>query len=96
MYQPNALTTADMDIFMHSMQELQNKLNVENKEILIMPDMNIVLLRFETHNKTKEYLENTFSQRYIPLITKPTRVSTYYTTLINHIFTNKQANKLPS
>jgi exonuclease III len=93
-YRPNTSPKADMDIFMHSMQELQNKLNAENKEVLIMGDMNIDLLKFETHSKTKEYLENIFSQGYMPLITKPTRVSTYSATLIDHIYTNKQTSKL--
>ena len=59
----------------------------------MMGDINIDLLKFSTHNKTNEYLDNTFSQGYIPIINKPTRVTPYSATLIDHIYINKQTNK---
>ena len=93
-YRPNTPPKADIDIFMHTMQQLQNILNTENKEVIIMGDINIDLLKFSTHTKTNEYLENTFSQGYVPIITKPTRITSYSATLIDHIYINKQANAI--
>lgn len=88
-YRPNTFPKADLDIFMHTMHELQNLLTGENKDIYIIGDMNINLLKFSDHIKTGEYLEDTFSQGFLPLITKPTRITSHSATLIDHIYTNK-------
>jgi len=40
--------------------------------------------------KTGEYLDNLFSQGFLPLITKPTRVTSHSATLIDHIYTNRK------
>ena len=49
----------------------------------------IDILRFQNHPKTNEYLDNTFASGFIPLITRPTRVTQYSATLIDHVYTNK-------
>ncbi len=77
------------------MEELQTLINGENKDVIIMGDMNINLINFTQHRKTNEFLENNFSLGYMPLITQPTR---FYqsqekkdsATLIDHIWVNKQ------
>jgi endonuclease/exonuclease/phosphatase family metal-dependent hydrolase len=78
------------------MQELLDLLTKENKESYIMGDFNIDLLKFSNHNKTNDYLENIFSLGHIPLITKPTRVTTHSATLIDHIYTSKLQEKTKS
>ena len=88
-YRPHTPPKADIDIFMKTMQDLQNTLAKEIKESYIMGDINIDLLKFPHHSKTNEYLENIFSQGHIPLITKPTRVTDHSATLIDHIYANK-------
>ena len=35
------------------------------------------------------YVETIFSHGYIPMITKPTRITDFSDTLIDHIYTNK-------
>ena len=60
---------------------------------VIMGDMNIDLLRFGSHTKTADYLDNLFSHGFLPLITKPTRLSNSSATLIDHIYTNDIYNK---
>ena len=50
--------------------------------------MNVDLLKFETNVKTNEYLDAIFSNGFIPIITKPTRVSRSSATLIDHMYTN--------
>ena len=95
-YRPNTFPKADLEIFMHSMNELQSKLSRENSDVYIMGDMNIDLLKFMTHDKTNEYLENIFSHGFLPLVTKPTRITSHSATLLDHIYTNKLNTKATS
>ena len=95
-YRPNTPPKADLDIFMHTIMELLTLLNKEHKDIFLLGDINIDLLKYSDHLKTNEYLENIFSHGYIPLITKPSRITTHSATLIDHIYTNKQDFKSTS
>ena len=88
-YRPNSYPKADIDVFMHTMNELQHLLGCEHKEVYIMGDMNIDLLNFTSHKKTGEYLENILAQGFLPLITKPSIICSHSSTLIDHIYTNK-------
>ena len=74
-YRPNTPPKADIDIFMHNIRQLQTTLSDENENVIMMGDINIDLLKFSTHNKTNEFMDNTFAQGYIPIITKQTRVT---------------------
>lgn len=89
-YRPNTPPKADIDIFMHTMADLLNQLNKEPKDVFIMGDINIDLLKYIDHPKTNDYLEDIFSQGFIPLITKPSRITNHSATLIDHIYTNKR------
>ena len=64
-------------------------INTENKLSVIMGDMNIDLLQCQSHIKTNDYLDNLFSNGFVPEITKPTRITSHSATLIDHIYTNK-------
>ena len=57
--------------------------------INIIDKYHLDLLKFSTHDKTNYYIETLFTQGYLPLITKPTRVTSHSATLIDHIYTNK-------
>ena len=50
--------------------------------------MNIDFLKYSTHTKTEEYQDMLYSNNFLPLITKPTRLSSHTATLIDHIYTN--------
>ncbi len=43
---------------------------------------------FSNHNKTNLYLDEILSNGFIPLITKPTRISVTSATLIDHLYSN--------
>ena len=62
----------------------------------MMGDFNIDLLKFQTHGKTNDFIESMISKGYLPLITKPTRVTTYSATLINHIYSNATSQNYDS
>ena len=53
-----------------------------------MGDINIKLLNFERHIKTEYYLEGLFSNEFVPIIVKPTRITASSVTLIDHMYTN--------
>ena len=59
-------------------------------------DFNIDLLKHETHNNTKHFLDTMYSLGLYPLIDKPTRITDNSTTLIDNIFTNELRFNLTS
>ena len=50
--------------------------------------MNIDFLKYNHHAQTEEYLDMLHSNNISPIITKPTRITNYTATLIDHIYTN--------
>ena len=58
-----------------------------------MGDYNIDLLKHCTHNPTSEFLDLMFSNSFIPLINKPTRVTPKTATIIDNIFTKEYKNE---
>ena len=89
-YRPNSYPHANLDIFTHTMTELQNMLDNEKKEVYIMGDMNVDLLKCMDHVKTRDYIECLFANSFLPVITKPTRLTEFSATLLDHIYTNKR------
>ena len=53
-----------------------------------MGDFNLDLLRYEEHAVTQEFIDSLFSYMFIPIITRPTRLTAHTATLIDNIFTN--------
>ena len=49
---------------------------------------NLDLLRYNDHVPTQELIDSLFSYAFFPLISKPTRLTSYSATLIDNIFTN--------
>ena len=84
LYRPNTQPLADIDLF-NETAEITSNLAKENKETYIMRDFNMDLLKFRTHEKTNDLLELMIVKGYLPLITKPTRVTDHSATLIDHI-----------
>ena len=59
-------------------------------------DFDIDLLKHETHNNNKQFIDTMYSLGLYPLIDKPTRISDSSTTLIDNIFTNELRFNLTS
>ena len=78
--------SSDIPCFIEKMNSVLELLDSERKEIYIMGDFNIDLLNCASHDKTKDFLEKMFSFYMLPLISKPTRVSTKTATLIDIFF----------
>jgi len=88
-YRPNTEPHANMDIFSSNIEDIMDTIqNEKNKQCMIMGDCNVDLLRFTSHAKTNDFLEGIFSHGFIPVISKPTRVTTSSATLIDHMYSN--------
>ena len=62
------------------------------KTCYLCGDLNIDLLNFENHKKTKDFIESLFSIYLFPQINRPSRITEYSATLIDNIFTNDIAS----
>ena len=80
-----------MDVFTTKLADITAKINNENKEFYIMGDFNIDLLKFQRHDKTKYFIESMLTTGYLPVITKPTRITDHSATLLDHIYSNSKS-----
>ena len=64
------------------------KVDKENKIYYVMGDLNIDLLKSESCDYTRRFLEILFTSSYVPLVLRPTRITQHTATLIDNIFTN--------
>jgi hypothetical protein len=76
----------------HLMKILQST-NKENKNYLITGDFNLNCFDYEKSNIVKDFYDCIFEKGAIPIITKPTRVTTSASTLIDNVLTNQYFNK---
>jgi hypothetical protein len=75
-------------MFSSTLNDIMDMINTEKKTCIIMGDFNIDLLKYNTHNKTNDYIDNVFAKGFLPLILKPTRITQSTATLIDHIYSN--------
>lgn len=80
--------TANVDDFTLKFQELVNEINLNKYDTYILGDMNIGLLKHHMYQQTGRYLDMLYSHDLLPVITKPTRITSHTATLIDHIYTN--------
>ena len=73
------------DVFL---QNILEKLSYENKEIIIMGDFNIDILKYDTNSDSAMFLDNMYENLLLPYIISPTRVTPRSQTLIDNIFSN--------
>ena len=66
----------------------------ENKVCYLMGDYNIDHLNIEPHSPTSDYNDIIYSNGFIPLITRRTRVTNWSATIIDNIFTNHFSSQL--
>ena len=78
--------------FLESLNEILNTVNKEHKETYIMGDFNLDLLRDKRHLPTSNFINTLVSYSFLPLINKPTRITSTSATLIDNIFCNNIHN----
>jgi len=80
--------SANIEDFTSKLDALLKNLNQKKYQIFILGDINIDFLKCNTHSLTEDYLEMLYTNNMLPVITKPTRITSHTATLIDHIYTN--------
>ena len=78
------------------MNEVLERIRLNDKTVYIMGDFNINLLNVETCKFTKDFLLSLQSYSFFPTIDKPTRVYNNLATFIDSIFANSVCRKITS
>ena len=78
----------NIDDFVENFDHVLSKLDDGNayKDCIITRDINIDLMKYETHDATNDYLGTMLCNEFMPTILLPTRVTSYVCTLIDHLF----------
>ena len=82
-----------LHIFTLQLNNVLDKLKINNKSCYIMGDFNIDLMKNNTHKPTNDFINMMFSNALIPLINKPTRITSHSATIIDNIFSNNLENQ---
>ena len=91
-------THTDPKIFNEHFETILHKIKVEDKICYNLGDYNFDILKHQSHKPTSDFLDILYSDSFIPLINRPTRVTESSATIIDNIFTNnlKTTNKTKS
>ena len=84
-YRPPNQNTA---LFQDKLNDILSYISKDNKQCYVMGDFNLDLLQYNHHTPTQEFIDALFSFAFFPLISNPTRLTSYSATLIDNIFTN--------
>ena len=74
--------------FTDQLNNIIKSINPDICNYFLIGDTNIDFMKVNSHCQTEEYLDMLFSHGLLPIITKPTRITSYTATLIDHIYTN--------
>jgi exonuclease III len=86
----------DLDKFNNEWNLLLAILQAKTKDIYIMGDFNIDLLKAQDHRTTLNFLDTMSSYHFLPVITQPTRITLNTATLIDNFFTNRTSKIIDS
>ena len=79
---------SNIQLFLEYLQELLHDQIFNNKDCFIVGDYNIDISKCHSQNTSQEFIDTMISATFLPLITKPTRVTNHTATLIDNIFCN--------
>ena len=80
--------SSDHNTFLQDMQQLLSNPILQNKHCILMGDFNVDLLKCNEETFSQDFFDTLLAASYIPLITRPTRLSSHSSTLIDNIFSN--------
>ena len=79
----------DILSFNEKLNDIINKIRMENKICYLLGDYNINILNYSSHVHTAQFVDMMSSSGFLPLITRPTRVTATSATLIDRLFSLK-------
>ena len=68
---------------------LLEKLSYENKHVMLMGNFNMNLLNYNTNKRITQFVDELYTNSFIPYINLPTRITNQSETLTDNIFYNK-------
>jgi hypothetical protein len=74
--------------FMKKFENIVDKIRTSGHNSIITGDLNYNLINYRYHSDTETFYNICTSSGYQPAVTKPTRITTTTSTLIDHIWTN--------
>ena len=83
---------ADIKYFNDKMSILLGDLRKENKICYLIGEFNTNLLNHDSHGLTGDFYDLMTSNSFLPLISRPTRITATSATLIDNVFTNYLEN----
>ena len=86
----------NLEAFQSKMGNLLKAIDKRKNEIVIAGDMNLDLLKYESHQHTANYLDLVTSYGFLPRIVRPTRIQKKSATLLDHILTKDSETSLAS
>merc|ERR1712228_641543 len=84
------------DTFITELERLLRSGDKKTNEILLAGDINLDLLKYETHLPTANYIDLAIHHKLLPRIVRPTRIKKQSATLIDHILTKDSGNTIVS
>lgn len=93
----NKTPLAKHDDFNRELETLLNKFKFCKKEVFVCWDFSIDLLKYTTEHKgTQEFLDIMFNKGLHPIISKPSRITSFSSTLFGNILTKNIDDELYS
>ena len=87
---PNTDTT----VFNNTLEKISRETLDQGKRLVLGMDHNMNLLKEGQHAPTDQLIETIYDQGLVPMITKPTRITTFSATLIDNILVDKQLQSI--
>ena len=78
----------NLSYFNEKISHFLDQMQRENNIVYLLGDYNVNLINSDTHDLTAEFTDIMYSNEFLPLISRPTRITPDSTTLIDNIFTN--------
>ena len=88
-YRPPSENTLEL---VEKVNEIISGVTKDNKHCYINSDFYLDLLKHESHLVTAQFNESLFTLSFLPMITKPIRITAHSAMLIDNIFTNNTSD----
>jgi hypothetical protein len=79
---------SNVNLFVQKFDDLLGKISSENKTCYLAGYFNLDLISYQNDTITGKFLDNLYSNAFIPMVTCPTRITAHTATLIDNIFTS--------
>ena len=87
---------SNVNKFVQNFSSLLAKIGKENKLSHLLGDFNLNLMNYHSHSVIGEFPDVTYANLFVPLLLRPTRITSHSASLVDNIFTNSFCNDIVS